>query len=520
MKGQATIAARESPQEPEYSMRIHANDLGQGTGLGPESAQSVPVHEIRINEQSPKELDESTEVQASVLPEGSLDADDGPEVEEDVVIPDYRPMGGYIPSTGSAPREENFVLSVDEPPAAADLRRQMIDYNLHDISAVVAEIDLEEYDDDDDYNEYDDEGYDDDDDDDDEEEEDQYGRTTKRVITADIAREMQALQARIQERQEQDEAKPEAKVELPNAAQVVISHDQEEVPQRPKKKVVAFSEKLDVSIIPPQPKPNNDEYVLPPSPTLDDPDDAVPFLVDLLAREQMKEDLKNAGLNTAGVVVQDDGWKMKIKNELEAQSKKISRFKAARMNTKTGVEEKTTETTVDKAKALKSTILERQPSVSAYPAAPQPTLQDKPKKVSRFKSSKIAESGLPAPIFNSPSVGIHENTAGLKAMMEDELDVDDADRPLRPLIAPLIVEKSPTTINSSKDLPMAPSELDAALQRQEVAVEYFKTRNKMIQKEGGFLPREEEEMYVPLDDSRKKVSRFKAARLAGQPPPQ
>jgi unconventional prefoldin RPB5 interactor 1 len=62
-----------------------------------------------------------------------------------------------------------------------------------------------------------------------------------------------------------------------------------------------------------------------------------------------------------------------------------------------------------------------------------------------------------------------------------------------------------------------PDGLDPALLSQEVAMKYHHMRNRMIQREGGFMPREEELERVPLTEeeggSGKKVSRFKAARL-------
>jgi len=500
VKENSTIAPNETLLEPAPMIEINANKLVSTTALGSTTAQSIPVDEIRLDELS---LEELAPIRAPTsVPTGS------PTVEGDVVIPNQRPTGGFMSDTDKKLREEDFVLSVDEPPDAADLRRQMIDYNLHDIGAVVAEIDLEE----EDYDDYNDEDYGEEDDD--EEEEDEYGRSTSRVITADIEREMQALQARIRERQEEEAKKrtPQAQVELSNAAQVRISPDKEETLPAPRKKGVTFSDKLDVSIIPPVTKTDTQPLALPPPPTLDDPDDAVPFLVDLLAREQMIEDMKKAGLNTTGAAVQNDGWEVKTKDEVAAQAKKVSRFKAARMGSRAETADKTPGAPTDKVPVLKPTILESQTGAALAPAPPQAPASDKPK-VSRFKSSRAAESAPLDATANPPFVGIHENTTLNKLLFCGDNDVDEAEKPFRSLVAPTIIEKPPSIATSSGNLPMAPSELEPTLHRQEVAVEYFKTRNKMIQKEGGFLPREEEEMYVPLDDGRKKMSRFKAARL-------
>ena len=510
VKEHSMTVLKETSQELGRMVEIDAS------GLISTAVQSIPVDEIRLDGLS---LGDSAPIEE---PTGSLvEVDEGPAVGGDVVIQNQRPAGGLMSGTDTKLQEEDFALSVGEPPDAADLRRQMIDYNLHDIGAVVAEIDLE----DEDYDDYDDEDYDDDDDDDDDdeddEEEDEYGRSTGRVITADIEREMQALQARIRERQEEEAKKrtPQTQVELPNTAQVRISSDTKEALPAPKKKGVTFSDTLDVSIIPPVTKPDTQPLVLPPPPTLDDPDDAIPFLVDLLAREQMIEDMKKSGLSTAGAAVQHDGWEVKTKDEVSAQAKKISRFKAARMSSTTETADKTSGAPAGKAPVLKSTILERQTSTSLALTPLQAPASDNFKKVSHLKLSRATESASPGAALNTPFVGIHENTTLNRPLLDDEIDIDETQRPPRPLVATTIIENPPTVASSSGNLSMAPSELDPTIHRQEVAVEYFKTRNKMIQKEGGFLPREEEEMYVPLD-GRKKMSRFKAARLGmGQASP-
>ena len=507
--GIASYESSHEAQQHESQAVIHSQHaLESATGPQAQTPESISVHEIRLDDEPFKTLlpnqqpseGEDPAVEKTVV-----------EVEEDVVIPNFPPTGGHKSAAGGSSREEDFVLSVDEPQEAADLRRQMIDYNLHDIGAVVAELNLEEgdYDDDDDYD-----GDGDYEDEDEDENEDKYGRSTNRIITTELEREMQALQARIRERQEQESLnkKPQAKVDLPNAVQVTVTKDANGTPTTPKKKGVTFSEKLDVTIIPPQPKPQTQEPVLPPSPTLD-PDDALPFLVNLLAREQMKEDMQNKGLATAsGEVIQDDGWAVKMKDEAESKKKQPSIFKTSRMDNGTRTGHHTTDTTNTKLPALKSTIVERKPDL---PADLAPSTSDTPRRPSRFKTSRSCNS-QPLSILNQPVVGIYGNTSITQSQQDDSYDEKDTDKLSRPLVVHKIIERPPAVLASSdtsSNIPTAPSELDPAIHRQEVAMEYFKTRNKLIQKEGGFLPHEEEEMYAPLDDGGKKVSRFKAARL-------
>ena len=79
-------------------------------------------------------------------------------------------------------------------------------------------------------------------------------------------------------------------------------------------------------------------------------------------------------------------------------------------------------------------------------------------------------------------------------------------------LAPLVVERD----IPSDSVPVEPDELDPHLLHQEVATEYHKMRNTMIQRQGGFTKEEESEI-VPFTEEEggpKKMSRFKAARLA------
>ena len=81
-----------------------------------------------------------------------------------------------------------------------------------------------------------------------------------------------------------------------------------------------------------------------------------------------------------------------------------------------------------------------------------------------------------------------------------------------------VIER-PFTASASDNLakaPAEPDEYDPALVQQEIATEYHKTRNRMIQRQGGFMAQDAEKAEVPLTEEEggpKKMSRFKAARL-------
>ncbi|RKF57302.1 putative udp-galactose transporter like protein [Erysiphe neolycopersici] len=78
-----------------------------------------------------------------------------------------------------------------------------------------------------------------------------------------------------------------------------------------------------------------------------------------------------------------------------------------------------------------------------------------------------------------------------------------------PLLAPTIIERPSKLINE-------PDEMDPDLLRQEVATEYYKIRNMMIQRQGGFTKENESERveFTEEEGGPKKISRFKAARVA------
>ncbi|KAG5952574.1 hypothetical protein E4U53_000513 [Claviceps sorghi] len=103
--------------------------------------------------------------------------------------------------------KQDPVIPEDEDEDDAELRRQMLEYSMGQVGAVVAEIDLEEDvsgDDDDrdsgfEYGEddIDEVGDDDDNDDDDDDEEDRFGRFTGRVVTDKYRRRMLELEQKL-----------------------------------------------------------------------------------------------------------------------------------------------------------------------------------------------------------------------------------------------------------------------------------------------------------------------------------
>lgn len=105
------------------------------------------------------------------------------------------------------------VIPECESPEDAALRRQMLRYNMNEVGAVVAELNLDEDDDTDDDYDYDDQDEEvdsskdgharleeSDDDDDEDDDEDRHGRSSSRFITEEYLTEMQALEQKLQAR--------------------------------------------------------------------------------------------------------------------------------------------------------------------------------------------------------------------------------------------------------------------------------------------------------------------------------
>lgn len=154
---------------------------------------------------------------------------------------------------------------------------------------------------------------------------------------------------------------------------------------------------------------------------------------------------------------------------------------------------------------MMSTIVERSPA-----AQPGTLTASAPKKTSRFKKARAAE-----PTPNPAETQLPVRAKGPAEAPARFLDQEVRTAPNGPdgkTLAGTIVERDmpPDTVE--------PDEFDATLLHQEAAVEYHRMRNRMIQKQGGFVAEKEEAIEYPEDEdmSGKRVSRFKAARLGRQ----
>ncbi|EGC41446.1 conserved hypothetical protein [Histoplasma capsulatum var. duboisii H88] len=221
------------------------------------------------------------------------------------------PVGVVDNNRSSAPEisygdgDESTNICIDESPEDAALRREMLQYGLEEVGAVVAELELDES-----GSEFsiEDEDYVVSDEDD--EEEDEYGRSTRRMIDDDYRRQMMELEKKLNARSLENVG-PDTSVLPPDVRKELDSTiPRENIPndadsEAPKqKKKVAFADALDIA-----PQPNSP---IPPARAkehrIESP--SVPVIQDAIVERAQAEKICDTKDTTT--------------------SKKMSRFKSAR----------------------------------------------------------------------------------------------------------------------------------------------------------------------------------------------
>lgn len=140
------------------------------------------------------------------------------------------------------------------------------------------------------------------------------------------------------------------------------------------------------------------------------------------------------------------------------------------------------------------TVAERKVAQST-PTIPE---EPKPAKISRFKAARAAAP--PAP------------EQAVEVVPASSTDIRSG--PAKATLAPTLLERMPAPHAAA--LAPGEDEHEEAVQRRQLAEEYYRQRNKMIREQGGFKAEKgEEEMMEERDGQMRKVSRFKAARLRG-----
>lgn len=353
-------------------------------------------------------------------------------------------------------RQEPPVIDVEETPEEARLRREMLQYGIDEVGVIVAELEMDE-----DGSEFsiDEEDYEFGTDD---EEEDEFGRS-RTVLSEEYHQQMRELEAKLNARGMWNMGKdsqtfPEEvrqEIEQPSSATDVQAKevvDSSSKGKKPKKRV-AFANELDIAPATETPgAPVAEKKALPPQPD-------VPVLSESIIERTDRAE------GTPSVAV--DG------------PKNVSKFKSARsaVSSEGTGDQSSTQSTSKPSKFAESRSARKQ--ANAIPSTTPPQL---------FPATPRDPKPFSTPIGEGPQPSAPRPPEG--KTLADNL----VEREVKPGAA------APE-----------PDELDEEIHRREIATEFYKARNRMIQKEGGFTGEQE---FEPLDtEDQPRISKFRAARM-------
>jgi unconventional prefoldin RPB5 interactor 1 len=339
----------------------------------------------------------------------------------------------------------------------AELLHQMLQYNMNEVGAIVAQIDLDENNSsvEDSDEDLDDHGSTTDD-----EEDDEYGRTTKRVIDDEYRNKMLELERRLVSKlpEKNGLTSPTRNVTTtgkgPEEAQNTVHLDGTGATKHEvKKKGVRFANELDVASVPRGAAFDEEGDIATKSSTTP--------VSDIIRERESSQPGSGIGSN---------------------ESKKVSKFKSLAMSG------------TPRELNGRRDNLPKPRSVMNGPLA-QGDLESWLKPVSSTKASKIVV----------PTIDGNQNRS--RTVPEG---------PPGKTHAAVLVERP---LTESSEAITDPDEFDPALMQQEITAEYYRMRNRMVQRNGGFLKEEDEPAQVSLSELEeaecgKKISKFKAARLA------
>lgn len=393
-----------------------------------------------------------TEGKPEVVSDGHASATNANDVSQEDELDLSQPVSLVTPEDRNQPP----VTDIDEPADEATLRREMLEYGIQEVGAIVAELELDE--DGSEFSISDDEydvGTE-------EEDEDEYGRSNL-VLSEEYHRQMRELEAKLNARGMTNLGKDtqtfpeEVRQEIENSAteptqETESAQEKGEVDssakgKKPKK--VAFADDLDIA--PTAASATLEKKVTPPMPK---PQASVQVLSDAIVErtEQPKEPRPTPSTGP----------------------KKVSRFKTAR-----AVEPATTAKLA--SSQLPPQISESRTSQKQVNAVPPGLFPATPREPKPFST----------PIMDIPAGPSAPNPPEGKTLADKLVERDIA----------------PSSITAPE-----PDELNEEIHRREIASEFYRMRNSKIQQQGGFVNEEEPE-FVPVEEPVERVSRFKAARV-------
>ncbi|KAI1094025.1 Prefoldin subunit-domain-containing protein [Rostrohypoxylon terebratum] len=208
------------------------------------------------------------------------------------------------------------------------------------------------------------------------------------------------------------------------------------------------------------------------------------------AVQDMPHGTNGEGAPTTGSIIEDAAPAKDVKSVKFAQSLDIA-------EAPTPAPRQTLSESTDSSKGnLMSDVMERNGG-TRQPRAPSS------KKMSRFRKERTTKPSIikaPLALDGTP-------------IAPERPDINIKPTPTGPqgqIIAESVLEHEPSSVAKE------PDEFDANLLHNQATEEYYKMRNRLVHRNGGFM-KEDESPIQPLDEEEggpKRVSRFKAARLA------
>ncbi|ETN38318.1 uncharacterized protein HMPREF1541_06352 [Cyphellophora europaea CBS 101466] len=388
------------------------------------------------------------------------------EMDDDSSSADEELQRKDMPVTVPVPGENPIPVNIRDTAEEAKLRREMLEYGLDEVGAIVAELDLQEnasdvsYDEDEDVGLVMDSDFEDDDDED--ASEDEFGRVRAPVISEKYKQKMEELEKKL------------GLTDLKNLGPTpeLPSHIQEALNRPPAAEAARKA---------------------------------------AIAREEAV-----SSQYTAVSKLDRKGEKAKKKSVAFAENLDIAKEAPSHRKAEEAPPTKSAINPVGEAVIERSEPADSEPPA---PPAPAPT-----KKTSHFKAAREAAGASPPAQTSTTSSQLPKSAASTKKNNQQAqphpsgLALNQEDRPL---VAPTVFERATPT----STLAPHPADIDDEMHRREIAMDYHKLRNRRIHAQGGFVrstAEEDEEMEEMLGNSVledpetgevKRVSRFKAARL-------
>ena len=473
------VETRESatPQLIEVLRKVGIRDLVEQDGIvrtipepqmteansPPQISQQDDIREHRIESASEAaKIENTSPVLKYVHPKASLSSGNGA-----ARTPARTPQSSVSYQAGDDPAqvigdELAFACQPDDSEEDAALRREMLQYGLGEVGAIVAELDLEEdasdisYEDDEDGFSFDSGINDENDEDEDEDEddsEDEYGRSKRPLISDSYRKKMEQLEEKLglvglQNVGPEPTLPADMKKELnkPTAAEAA------------RKAAIARAEAYSKSAEP----------------------DAISSPSEMLRQKKSKKKVAFAD-------------SLDIANEPSTAARAILKTDPSSQPSPSA--------------PMSDYITEHSQSTARTDTLPSTLVP--PKRVSRFKSSRNTE--LRTPYFLPPQ---GETLPPPRELAETS--------PTNDILSETVIER-PTNEQTADLISLREEDFDVALHQQQIVGEYQKLRNRMIHRQGGFVRDGEAANYgefiapLPMVDEDtgkvKKISRFKAARL-------